>query len=225
MSIDISNEKLIWYFLKSRGYSDVAAAGTMGNFKAECALKFDNLQSTFEKSLGMTDEQYTKAVDDGTYTNFIHDGAGYGLAQWTYWSRKAALYNFAKSCLSSIGDPFMQLCFFDKELKGSYKTVYNALMKASTVREASDVILLQYEKPANQSEAVQIKRASYGEAFYKKYAEAESENELLTLEEIAQQVIDGQWGNNPERKKALESAGYNYSEVQALVNKMVKEGK
>ena len=31
-------------------------------------------------------------MDNGKYTNFIYDKAGYGLAQWTYWSLKKQLY-------------------------------------------------------------------------------------------------------------------------------------
>jgi hypothetical protein len=40
----------------------------------------------------MNDASYTVAVDNGSYTNFTHDSAGYGLAQWTYWSRKQGLF-------------------------------------------------------------------------------------------------------------------------------------
>lgn len=46
-----------------------------------------------------------------------------------------------------------------------------------------------------------------------------------TNAEIAQEVLDGKWGNAPERKVRLTEAGYNYSSIQTLVNKMVKEGK
>ena len=45
----------------------------------------------------MTDAEYTAAVDSGSYTNFVRDSAGYGLAQWTYYSRKQALYDYAKA--------------------------------------------------------------------------------------------------------------------------------
>jgi hypothetical protein len=53
----------------------------MGNLYAESGLRSNNLQNTYEKKLGMTDEQYTAAVDNGSYTNFVRDAAGYGLAQ------------------------------------------------------------------------------------------------------------------------------------------------
>ncbi len=59
----------------------------------------------------MTDEEYTTAVDNGKYTNFIKDKAGYGLAQWTYWSRKENLFDFCKRKNKSIGDINAQLDF------------------------------------------------------------------------------------------------------------------
>ena len=40
-------------------------------------------------------------------------------------------------------------------------------------------------------------------------------------EEIAKEVIQGKWKNQPERQKLLEAAGYNYREIQNLVNKML----
>ena len=45
-----------------------------------------------------------------------------------------------------------------------------------------------------------------------------------TVSEIAQEVLNGKWGNMPERKQRLEAAGYNYAEVQAEVNKRSKSG-
>ena len=37
-------------------------------------------------------------------------------------------------------------------------------------------------------------------------------------EVVAQEVLAGAWGNNPERKQRLEAAGYNYQAVQDIVN-------
>ena len=45
--------------------------------------------------------------------------------------------------------------------------------------------------------------------------------EKKSNEEIAQEVLDGKWGTattNPTRKERLEAAGYNYQEVQDIVN-------
>lgn len=42
------------------------------------------------------------------------------------------------------------------------------------------------------------------------------------LTAIAKEVIAGKWGNGTYRKHKLTQAGYNYSEVQQLVNKMLR---
>ena len=41
-------------------------------------------------------------------------------------------------------------------------------------------------------------------------------------EQIADEVINGLWGNNPERKIKLEQAGYNYEVIQNIVNKKLQ---
>lgn len=45
---------------------------------------------------------------------------------------------------------------------------------------------------------------------------------LKPIDEIAKEVIRGKWGNGAERKSRLMQAGYNYSEVQARVNALLK---
>lgn len=42
-----------------------------------------------------------------------------------------------------------------------------------------------------------------------------------TPEEIALEVIDGKWGTGMDRKNRLHAAGYDYAEVQAIVNALV----
>lgn len=49
-----------------------------------------------------------------------------------------------------------------------------------------------------------------------------SETTRKTNEEIANEVINGLWGNGDDRKKNLEAAGYDYAEIQKLVNALVK---
>lgn len=167
-------EREIFDFLKKQGLSNAGSAGVMGNMFAESGLRSNNLQNSFEKKLGHTDISYTKAVDNGTYKNFSKDSAGYGLCQWTYPTRKAALLAFAKAEKASVGDAEMQLRFFVKELKESFSDVLSTLKTAATVREASDAMLLKFERPADQSEKVRKLRASYGQSYYQKFAGKES---------------------------------------------------
>lgn len=164
------SEKTIWEYLKAQGLTDAGAAGLMGNLYAESGLRPNNLQNSYEGKLGMADAEYTEMVDRGTYANFGNDRAGYGLAQWTYPSRKAALLACAKAARKSIGDLEMQLGFLMQELSTGYKTVLNVLRTTVSVREASDIVLLQFERPADQSEARRKQRAEYGQKYFDKYA-------------------------------------------------------
>ena len=183
-------ENQIWDKLKSFGFNDFAIAGIMGNLFAESGLIAENLQNSGNKKLNLTDEQYTATVDSGAYQNFVYDGMGYGLAQWTYWSRKQGLLNYARAAGTSIGDPDMQLDFFWREIQG-YRSVMSELMDAESVRAASDAMLLGYEKSADQSEAVRKKRALYGHAYYDRYAGKGTEGgkEKMTEAQARQKVL------------------------------------
>lgn len=163
-------EQKIWNFLKGKGLNNYGVAGLMGNLYAESGLKPTNLQNSFEKKLGMTDDTYTTSVDNGDYSNFVKDSAGYGLAQWTYWSRKQNLLDFVRARGKSIGDLETQLEFLYKELSEGYKAVLCTLKSAQSVREASDAVLMKFERPADQSTTVQVKRAGYGQKYYEEYA-------------------------------------------------------
>ena len=164
-------EQTVWDYFYAKLGNAYGVAGLMGNLNAESGgFRANNLQNSYERSLGMSDDEYTAAVDSGAYTNFVHDSAGYGIAQWTFWSRKEALLNFARQRGASIGDLYMQLDYLWYELSVKYSTLATVLRNATSVREASDVILLQFERPADQSEAAQIRRASYGQIFYDRHA-------------------------------------------------------
>lgn len=169
-------EQKIWNYFKDKGLNDCGCAGLLGNLYAESALNPKNLQNSYEKKLKYTDDTYTQVVDNGKYKNFVKDSAGYGLAQWTYWSRKQALLEFAKAMGKSIGDLEMQLDFLYQELSTGYKKVLKTLTSATSVLDASNAVLLEFERPADQSKAMQKKRASYGEGYYAKYAIKEDES-------------------------------------------------
>lgn len=159
------NEKRIWTKLMNHFNNHYGVAGLMGNIKAESNLRPNNLQNSYEKKLGLTDDEYVEAVDNNTYNNFTHDKAGFGLVQHTFWSRKQNLYNYMKARNLSIADLDGQVDFIIEELKG-YKTVYNTLKTATSIRQASDAVLTGYEKPADQSEAVKERRAGFGLEIY-----------------------------------------------------------
>ena len=181
--------QIIWNFLKEEGFNDYGIAGLMGNLDAESGLRSNNLQDTYSNKFGLSDIQYTQKVDNGTYTNFVKDEAGYGLAQWTYWSRKQNLLNYARAKNKSIGDLKMQLEFLCKELKEEYtNSVYNILKTATSLQQASDAVLMNFEKPLNAA-SQKSKRAQMGQVYYNQFAKG-VENIMATNTYVKGQSVE-----------------------------------
>ena len=180
----------IWDRLISAGLTEAGAAGLMGNLYAESGLRPDNLQNSFEKKLGYSDADYTAAVDCGAYACFVTDGAGYGLAQWTYPSRKAALLAYVKARGQSIGGLDAQVDYLLQELGSVFPVVLGVLRATSSVREASDCVLLRFERPADQGPAVQARRAGYAQEFYNTFAGGENMAYLMTSVAFCAKALD-----------------------------------
>ena len=53
-------------------------------------------------------------------------------------------------------------------------------------------------------------------------ANSACKSEKKSNTQIAKEVIAGKWGNGKERKDKLIAAGYNYTEIQKVVNKLVR---
>ncbi len=172
----MNNERLIWDKLLSAGLTPAGAAGLMGNLQAESGLNPRNLQNSCEGRLGMADAEYTAAVDCGAYTRFAADGAGYGLAQWTYPSRKAALLAYAVARGWSVGDLDAQVGYLLQELQTLFKPLWDKLRTTDSVREASDCVLLQFERPASVNDPVKRqetmdRRTAAAQEFFDQYNE------------------------------------------------------
>ena len=146
----------IFISLINAGMTPAGAAGAMGNADAESALRANNAQ---DGMTSLSDEAYTAAVDNGTYARFTSDGIGYGLFQWTYWSRKKALLNFAKANGVSVGNEAMQIKFFAHELKSEYPALWTFLCATNDVDAATSRICLEYERPAVANTAYRAKKA------------------------------------------------------------------
>lgn len=157
------NEKVIWDFLLQKTGNAYGTAAIMGNLMAESSL---NPQCV----TGIKDPDYVKKADIGEI-DFAHDKHAFGLVQWCYYTRKGGLQALAKTRGVSVGDLMLQLEYLVKEMSEDYKSVWNAVCKAKSIRTASDTVMLKYEKPAGTSEAAKLKRANYALKYYDQFAE------------------------------------------------------
>ena len=167
----MSVEQQIWDYFKEKGFTDYGIAGIMGNIYAESRCLPNNLQDNGNKALGLSDAQYTQKVDSKEYTNFVNDGYGYGLVQWTYSTLKADLYNLCKVRKKSIADIDCQLEIIYYHLQ-THK-ILDGVKNAKSIKEASNLFLLKFERPKDQSGSVQATRASYGQKYYNQFVKKE----------------------------------------------------
>ena len=177
------NETAIYkYLTEVMKLNCAAACGVLANLEAESGFKPNNLQGSYEKLLGYTDSTYTEAVDNGSYRNFVKDSAGYGLAQWTYHTRKEKLLDYAKKKGTSISDLNMQLEFFAQEIKG-YRTVWNCLKSVNNdeagAYKAGYTICYDYEAPAKKDTS-SITRGNRAMKYFTKYAGETSTTQTST---------------------------------------------
>ena len=176
--------KEIYLHLLKSGLTSEGACALMGNLNAESGLRANNAENG---RTSLSDDDYTAAVDNGTYTAFVTDAIGYGLAQWTYWSRKQSLLAYAKARGCSIGDCEMQLDFCLKEIKERYSGLFNWLCSTKDLEQATADVCTLYEKPAvNNIET----RCKYAKQFYAEFSNSseKEETELTKNEAIAKLV-------------------------------------
>ena len=164
----------IWNYFKAKIGNEYGVAGLMGNLQAESGLCPYRLQGDFSSGYS-TSKTYTDNVDSGAISRYDFtrngpNGGGYGLAQWTFYTRKENLYDRWKSGgYSSIGSIELACDFLWWELQNSYSGVLSVLKSATSVRVASDSVLHNFENPADQSTSVEEKRASMGQVWYDTY--------------------------------------------------------
>lgn len=164
----------MYYELRNFTGSDIGASALVGNLYAESGLWSGNLQNSFARKLKMTDKEYTEAVDNGSYTAFATDKAGYGFAQWTSRARKQNLYGLVKIEHETIGDPCTQLLYILLELN-NYSIVLDILKNSKSLKNASDAVVTMYLKPRNQSESNKQKRFELCKEVYDHYTNPHEE--------------------------------------------------
>ena len=140
------SEQSIWNSLRYKGFSEKATAAIMGNMMAESGLIPYRIQGDFGNGYQRSLE-YTTKVDNGAISReqFAYNGpggGGYGLCQWTYYSRKLGLYDLAKKRCVSIGDEQLGIDWFYEEVQqGEYRQTWDALRSGDSIYEMTKVML------------------------------------------------------------------------------------
>lgn len=162
-------EEQIYHLLLQSGFSKAGACGILANAKAESDLCPNNLENFYNRKFNATDIKYTNLADKGEI-DFVHDAAGYGLWQFTYYSFKQVLLDTAKSNGTSVSDVETQVEALIKILKTpEFSKLFRFLKEASSPESAAKEFMLVFERPANQSELAIATRAAFATEFYKNF--------------------------------------------------------
>lgn len=164
------SEQTIYNALRAGGLSPAGACAMMGNMYCESWLK----SYVVETRCQLSGAEYTECVDNGTISRqtFTTDSYGYGLCQWTYYTRKAGLYDYAKSLGVSIGDEKMQCDYCLFELQKYYVGLYRDLCSTQDLPDATKRICAEYEQPAVNNFADRINAA---QRFYNQFANVDAD--------------------------------------------------
>ena len=158
-------EKTVWRRLTGDGLTKAGAAGMMGNLKAESGVKSVIYETAYKKKVGLSDQEYVNRVNSGAYSEytFVHDQVGFGLAQWTYYTRKQALYS---KCRGRIGDLNCQIDYLLYELRNSFSGIYSKLKSSNNIRDCAVTVLKKFENPRDQGQSVQDYRTRLATDYY-----------------------------------------------------------
>lgn len=162
------SKQTIWNFFKENtALSDEAIAGIMGNFEAESNNEACRVQGDFTADRRVS-KQYAANVNSGAISaaSFARDSKGFGLAQWTYWSRKENLLKCCASYGVGIENEEAQLWFFLSEMQNEYIGVWKGLLNCNSIYTAASLVCCDYERPAVNNIAA---RADYGKTIYNQF--------------------------------------------------------
>ena len=163
----------LWNYLSSVIGNDYGVAGLMGNLWAEshcCPFELETHESQYTYCWDYTVNNVrtlTSATDFANqyYGSYQYQGQtyyakGFGLAQWTYSTRKIALYNYVYNGKDHtyLGDMERDAHFLVEELQNSYPSVWNTLQNCTSIEQASDKVLMDYESPRDASQKKQQRR-------------------------------------------------------------------
>ena len=139
----------IYNQLRANGLTEAGALGMLGNFECESNCIPYRLQGDYSYPYNAS-RQYTDDVDSGRIgkQQFSRDSKGYGLAQWTYYSRKEDLWDFWKARGGSIGDEHLQVEFTIAELVEDFPSLLDFLRSSNDLYECTKKICYQFENPA-----------------------------------------------------------------------------
>lgn len=170
---------ILWNELMDIIGNEIGVAALMGNIYAESGCTPYACQPNRPYSVCTTyiNNVNTHAISEWAFvrrgtssTGGVAGGqGGFGLCQWTYYTRKQNLYDEWTDHGGSIGDLHFQISFIEWEFNNTHTGTLTALQNATSISTASNYVLFNYEGPLDKSADVQDTRANFAQQIYDRY--------------------------------------------------------
>ena len=154
----------VYAYLMATIQNDYGVSGLLGNIYAEsyiCPFICETDAPPCTDSYNAT-MNTIRTLSDYDFQHYHLPSApaskvGYSLAQWTTYGRKSNYYNYCTQAL--LGDGQKSMEFLLQELQTpSYIHVYNVLVNATSINQASDYVLEHYEAPSGWVSQISTRR-------------------------------------------------------------------
>ena len=211
-----TNLLIIYNQLIAAGLTKAGALGMLGNWDCESNCESVRVQGDFRASRSES-EQYVADIDSGRISReqFQKDQKGFGLAQWTFYSRKGALYDFWKSKGGSIGDVNLQVAFALQELRSDFPSLFIILKSNHDIYQCTREICWKFENPAIKNvDARYASALRIQEEMDRSGGSMEPELESVPTEVSQGSAIESFW---PPRTVDKNMAGSDVAVLQALL--------
>jgi hypothetical protein len=141
-----TKKEYIWnYLINEFGLSEMHAAAIMGNIQQESNFSATNAQNSY----GYPEDNDVEYIDKYA----IKDNIGWGLIQWTYYTRKQGLLDYAVSKGASVGDITIQLEYLSYEVyDGPYKSKFQTFLQITDIDEATVYFCKEIEQAGTPHE-------------------------------------------------------------------------
>ena len=167
---------------RKAGMTIEGACASLAQIQDESHFIVNNVQDGF----GWSDDDYTWAVDNGTYGDFCTDEIGYGLIQLTHSDRKTAFWNFTQIRKQSIGDLDNQTAYILWELYKKFPGIWAQLCTSHDLYALTWLLLDKWENP-DEKEQNMIERYGFAQEWLKQAQALEASGALNEEEDTQHQ--------------------------------------
>lgn len=187
----MSYQQIIFNKLRLYGITENGVLGILGNFQEESGCEPNRLENDYSPYRTPSKEYVERAISGIMTKSEFCKAVGFGLAQWTFPSRKANLWEFWKSSGKRLDDIYMQIDFVVKELKNDYPELWKLLCTSNDLYTCVKRFCYDFENPKMKNVDTRFRYANeIKQSINLDGLEEDSEEEIKINHDLVLRTID-----------------------------------